>query len=246
MAAVEAKAEDLREHGWSDVVVMGRGEAFHSWEHERVAKSKGRRAYIAIGHRGDRTILAQANDNVVDLIHIEAPMAGDAAYQQLLVGRARVLKRMELAEKTSPLTWKLDPEIEQTLGDMGRRGDIIRTLHRDMAVSKWKELPSLKLTPEIAPRPLVIHGAPEHRKGEPEQIQGSVVGKVMKRGAANEDHERRYLVIDGVDGCSHYVDIGSTAEPTLVGALVRLEPKQAALRVGAGTAGPVLMARLRP
>ncbi len=181
--------------------------------------------------RLDRTILAQAKDNVVDLTHIEGPMAGDAAYQQLLVGRARGLERMELAEKTGPLTWKLDPEIEQTLGDMGRRGDIIRTLHRDMAVSKWQELPGLKLTPKIAPRPLVIHGALEHRKGEPEQLKGPVVGKVVKRGAADEDHERRYLVIDGVDGRSHYADIGSNAEPTPVGALVRLEPKQAALRV---------------
>lgn len=53
MAAVEARAEDLREQGWSEVVVMGRGETFHSWEHERVAKVKGGRVYIAIGHRGD-------------------------------------------------------------------------------------------------------------------------------------------------------------------------------------------------
>lgn len=56
MAAVEARAEDLREHGWSDVVVMGRGEAFHSWEHERTPKSKGGRVYITVGHRGDVTI----------------------------------------------------------------------------------------------------------------------------------------------------------------------------------------------
>ncbi len=53
MAAVEARAEDLREQGWSEVVVMGRGETFHSWEHEHVSKSKGGRVYIAIGHRGD-------------------------------------------------------------------------------------------------------------------------------------------------------------------------------------------------
>lgn len=56
MEAVEAKAEDLREQGWSEVMVMGRGEAFHSWEHERVANSKGGRVYIAIGHRGDVSI----------------------------------------------------------------------------------------------------------------------------------------------------------------------------------------------
>ncbi|TCM19050.1 ParB family chromosome partitioning protein [Novosphingobium sp. PhB165] len=56
MEAVEARAADLREHGWPEVVVMPRGESFHSWEYEHVAKSKGGRVYIAIGHRGDVTI----------------------------------------------------------------------------------------------------------------------------------------------------------------------------------------------
>lgn len=181
--------------------------------------------------RLDRTIIAQARDNLVDLMQIEGPMAGDSSYQQLLIGRARVLERMELAEKTGSLTWKLDPDIEQTLDNMGRRGDIIRTLHREMTASKWRELPSLKLAPKIEPRPMVVHGVPDHRKGEPEHTQEPIVGKVMKRGAADEDHERRYLIVDGVDGRSHYVDIGSNAEPTPVGSLVRLEPKQASIRV---------------
>lgn len=181
--------------------------------------------------RLDRTILAQAKDNLVDLTRIEGPMAGDAAYQQQLVGRARVLERMELAEKTGPLTWKLDPDIEQTLGDMGRRGDIIRTLHREMTTGKWRELPSLKLAPEIDPRPVVIHGPSDDRTGEPEQTREPIIGKVLKRGAADEEHERRYLVVDGIDGRSHYVDIGGNAETTPVGSLVRLEAKQAALRV---------------
>lgn len=34
---------------------MEQGQPFHSWEHERRAKAKGARVYIAIGHRGDVT-----------------------------------------------------------------------------------------------------------------------------------------------------------------------------------------------
>ena len=64
----------------------------------------------------------------------------------------------------------------------------------------------------------------------------------MKRGAADEDHERRYLIVDGIDGRSHYVDIGGNAEPTPVGSLVRLEAKQAALRVSDTTVAEVAAA----
>jgi len=53
MAAVEARAERYREAGWAEVVVLGRGEPFHRWEHERWCKDKGGRIYIALGHRGE-------------------------------------------------------------------------------------------------------------------------------------------------------------------------------------------------
>jgi len=56
MAAVEEKAESYREAGWGEVVVMDRGDPFHRWEHERFAKAKGGRVYIALGHRGEVTV----------------------------------------------------------------------------------------------------------------------------------------------------------------------------------------------
>jgi len=55
MAAVEERAAAYREAGWPEVVVMERGEYFHTWEHERCQKRKGGRVYVAIGHRGDVT-----------------------------------------------------------------------------------------------------------------------------------------------------------------------------------------------
>lgn len=55
MAEVDNRAHHLREAGWGEVVVLERGDTFHSWEHERMAQAKGGRVYIAIGHRGDVT-----------------------------------------------------------------------------------------------------------------------------------------------------------------------------------------------
>lgn len=52
-AAIEAKAESYREAGWSEVIVLPTGEAFHSWQHERCAKRKGGKVFIAVGSRGD-------------------------------------------------------------------------------------------------------------------------------------------------------------------------------------------------
>jgi ParB-like partition proteins len=51
--AIAEKVEALRDAGWRDVAVMARGEAFHSWEHERCPKAKGGRVYVSMGHGGD-------------------------------------------------------------------------------------------------------------------------------------------------------------------------------------------------
>src|SRR3546814_13014840 len=54
----------------------------------------------------------------------------------LLVARARVLERMELAQQAGPLSWTLTPHMEKTLTDSGLRGDIIRLMHREMTKEK--------------------------------------------------------------------------------------------------------------
>ncbi|MFT4054788.1 MAG: ParB/RepB/Spo0J family partition protein [Novosphingobium sp.] len=55
MAQVENRAEQYRDAGWSEVVVMPTGETFHSWEYSACSKANGGRVYVAIGHRGDVT-----------------------------------------------------------------------------------------------------------------------------------------------------------------------------------------------
>lgn len=56
MAAVEERAAGYREAGWPEVVVMERGEYFHTWEHERCPKKKCGQVYVAISHRGEVSV----------------------------------------------------------------------------------------------------------------------------------------------------------------------------------------------
>ena len=159
----------------------------------------------------DRDILARAEDGVVDLKQQPA-WDRDGSYQQLLVGRARELVRMGLAEREGPLAWRVAPDLEKTLSDLGRRGDIIRTMHRAMTEAKLDRRPELYVIDAFEADP------------------SPVVGKVVHRGAADDHHDRRHLVIEGMDGRTHYVEIGSAAEPTPIGSVVRVEPVRPELR----------------
>jgi type IV secretory pathway VirD2 relaxase len=158
----------------------------------------------------DRDLLARADDQVVDLRQ-PARWDGDGSYQQLLVGRARELERMGLAEREGPLAWRLAQAMEETLTDLGRRGDIIRTMHRVMTAAKLPRRPELYVI-------------------DREQDLAPLVGKVVYRGAAGDHHDRRFVVVDGVDGRTHYVEVGRSAEETPIGSLVRIERRQAELR----------------
>jgi len=158
----------------------------------------------------DRDVLARAEDNVLDLRQ-PARWDGDGSYQQLLIGRARELERMGLAEREGPLAWRLDPAMEQTLTDLGRRGDIIRTIHRAMTVAKLERRPEF----------YVIDRADD---------EAPVLGKVVYRGAADDHHDPRYLVIDGIDGRTHYLEIGRNADETPIGSVISVQQVRPALR----------------
>jgi type IV secretory pathway VirD2 relaxase len=159
----------------------------------------------------DRDLLARVNENMVDLRQ-RAAWDGDGSYQQLLVARAQQLEQMGLAKRQGPLAWSIVPGMEETLADLGRRGDIIRTMHRVITAAKLDRRPELYVIDRSS------------------SLTAPVVGKVVHRGAAGDDHNRHYIVIDGVDGRTHYIDIGRSAVETSIGSLVRIEPAQPALR----------------
>ena len=139
----------------------------------------------------------------------------DAFQQSLRVGRLRKLERLGLAEEIEPGAWRLADDLEDTLRRMGERGDIIKTLHREMAEKG--------LTRSAADTVIYDPSEPQARP---------VVGRVVARGLSDELKDQHYLIVDGVDGRTHYVDIGrgEATEPTPDGNIVRVTPKTIELR----------------
>ncbi len=54
-AAIEARKAEYLEAGWSDVVVMPRGDWFRSWDHAHAGKRKGGRIYVEVRESGEVT-----------------------------------------------------------------------------------------------------------------------------------------------------------------------------------------------
>ena len=131
----------------------------------------------------------------------------DAFRTAVRAGRLQKLGRLGVAEETSPGTWRLDGGTERTLRDLGERGDIIKTIHREI---KDKGL-------ERSLESYAVQG----------DTAGPVVGRVVSRGLADELKDRYYLIVDGVDGRAHYVGIGEAdrEEPTREGTVVAIRPR---------------------
>ena len=154
-----------------------------------------------------RLVRNVGDDGLVSAAHSEA------IEQSLRAGRLQTLGRMGLATEGPRGSWRLDEDIEKTLRRMGERGDIIRTMQRQMTA----------LAPERSPTDYVIHD-PADGTGAP------ITGKVIARGLSDEFADRHYLIVDGVDGLSHYVDIGIDAAHTVAGSIVRITPTPIAVR----------------
>lgn len=139
-----------------------------------------------------------------------SPDSRDAFRQTLHQGRLRKLQRMGLAEEARPGRWHIDDGLEVTLRRIGERGDIVKTMHRELIAKGIVR----------SAADYIIHDS-EDPKLKP------IVGRVVARGLADEMQDRHFLIVDGVDGRSHYIDIGKgeAAEPTPEGCIVRVTPR---------------------
>jgi type IV secretory pathway VirD2 relaxase len=138
-----------------------------------------------------------------------SPADNDPFQQSIAAGRLRKLKAMDLAEDIGGGRYRLADSLEDTLRRMGERGDIIRLMQR--------ELTARRLT-RAGVEQVVSSGLTE-----------PLVGRVISRGFSDEHRDRHYLMIDGVDGRVHYVDIGrgDATPPVPEGATVRIAPTRA-------------------
>jgi type IV secretory pathway VirD2 relaxase len=134
----------------------------------------------------------------------------DAFQQTLRAGRLQKLKHLGLAEEVRPGEWRLADDLEEALKRMGERGDIIKTMHREMTEKGMAR----------AAADYIIFD-PAAKDSRP------ITGRVVARGLSDEINDRHYLIVDALDGRTHYVDIGKgeATEPTPEGAIVRIDPK---------------------
>ena len=156
----------------------------------------------------DRGLLREAE---TDGVIRSGTAAGDAFRQTLRAGRLQKLRRLGLAEEIAPGQWRLAEDLEPVLRRMGERGDIIKTMHREMA------------------REGLARGVADYAIYDPAEPDAPrLIGRVVARGLSDELNDRHYLIVDGVDGRAHYIDIGraDATEPTPEGAIVAIAPKR--------------------
>src|SRR5882724_2815494 len=130
----------------------------------------------------------------------------------LLIERARKLERMGLATEIEIGKWIVSPRAEPVLRELGERGDIIKTMHRALEREGLAE--------HRHPARYVLH-----RENATERI----VGRVLDKGLGGDEMgERVRLVIDGVDGRVHHIEMDAA----------RAEDVSRGMIVAAGSAPP--------
>ncbi len=146
----------------------------------------------------DRGILKGAKENVLVVSAMADAARGrserrEDAQQSLRVGRLRRLEQMGLAGEKTTGVWAIDPQLETKLRSLGERGDIMVTMNRVMRA----------------------HGigrpAGDFAIFSSARKSQSVIGRVVEVGIADEMTDRKYLVVDGIDGRIHYAETGRLA-----------------------------------
>ncbi|MBU6296595.1 MAG: relaxase/mobilization nuclease and DUF3363 domain-containing protein [Alphaproteobacteria bacterium] len=170
----------------------------------------------------DRALLRERRDDgLVRATH------RDAFQQSLRAGRLQKLRRLGLAEEAAPGQWRLSPESEPVLRRMGERGDIIKTLHRDLTEKG------------------LSRGATDYAIYDPSDARAQpIVGRLVRRGLWDEINDRHYLIVDGVDGRIHYVEIGKGDAIELVAedSIVAISPRSTRARAADRTVAEIAAA----
>jgi type IV secretory pathway VirD2 relaxase len=150
----------------------------------------------------------------VDADGLVSPHNLDSIEQSLRAGRLATLSRMGLAVEERKGRWGLCDELEPILRAMGRRGDIIATLDREV---RTRELAA-------SPADYAIYD-PARPDARP------IAGRIAARGLSDEQVGREYLIVDGVDGRAHYIEIGVGGDQHgREGAIVRISPTSVTVR----------------
>ncbi len=150
----------------------------------------------------DAELARRSRENeIIDL----RPVAGrEAGANRHLLGRVAKLEALGLVSRVGPAQYLIDPAAEVRLRAIGERGDIIKTMHREMSARGIAFDPSA----------LAIG----------EQGERAVIGRLVARGLDDELAGSAYAIVDGVDGRTHHIrfpDLEWTADAK-PGAIVEL------------------------
>lgn len=135
--------------------------------------------------------------------------------QTLIAGRLQKLGQLGLADEVAPGTWRLSDDLQTTLREMALKGDIIKTMNRELTERGRK----------LAVPDYIIYDSSDH-KTQP------ITGRILARGLSDEINDRHYLIIEATDGYAHYVDIGvaEATDPSPEGSVVTVSPRAASVR----------------
>jgi type IV secretory pathway VirD2 relaxase len=166
--------------------------------------------------RLDRMLIAeqQSRNEFADLRPDRDMLDTMRQNRALLIQRARQLERMGLATEVEVGRWTISSRAPSVLRELGERGDIIKSMYRALEREGLAEA-----------RPIARYDL--HREDTP----GRIVGRVLDKGLGGDEMgDRVRLVIDGVDGRVHHLEMDAArAEEVGRGMIVA---------VGSGPAGP--------
>lgn len=219
-------------HPHSHIVMRGKDDRGHDLIIARDYISRGMRERASeivtfdLGQRTDREIELRLSQEVEqerftsldrrliqeqDADRLVQPQKSYSPEQQTLrAGRLQKLSRLGLAVEIKPGTWRLGENLEHDLREMGLRDDIIKTMHRDLQFD-GSGRPAVDLT--------IYNPA--------KAVDRPLIGRVVSKGLHDELTDRRYVIIDGTDGFSHYIELGETMEgqPLPENAVVSVVPR---------------------
>jgi ParB family chromosome partitioning protein len=190
--AIAAKRDAYMAAGWSDVVVLDRGQQFEYWNMAKAGKKAGGRVYIAVAGSGEVTI------HEGYLTHKEAAKAKAAKGK----AKGEDAEAKTVAKAKSPIT-------------SGMRNYL--DLHRHAAVRL-----ALLSNPNAALRLLIAHAIaasgnwsvkPDRQRTEGEAIAASLAASPAQIAFEKEREKVRKLVgLDGADGDEGAVCCGTTGD----------------------------------
>lgn len=145
----------------------------------------------------------------MDAERVVSPSGRNMFDHAIRTGRLRKLETLGLAENLSHGRWRLSDDLEGTLRSVEARAEIFGRIRRALASAGLDRPASTQMIFEV-------------------DGGRSLSGRVIAHGLVDEISDRRFIIIDGVDGRSHYADIGvSKAIGTITpGAILRLSQRR--------------------